>query len=89
MEVIAKHTFYFCCHPAMVSTVELFGKFETMVMYDDGEEIESAVSATLEEARKTHNALVRKYNNLIYADSFQRLIGEMNYGQFVTLVKTC
>ena len=41
MERIALHTFYIYNEPAMISTVNMFGTYETMVMMDDGDELES------------------------------------------------
>ena len=53
----------------MISTAEIFGEYETMVMFEDGTELECYTSDTLEEALKIHDELVTKYNNDIYEGS--------------------
>ena len=87
---IGLHTFIFCNTRARISTVELWkGHFETMVMFDDGDEIEVFETSTIEEARKTHNEAVHRWNDRIYEGSTAKLLGAVNYGQFVTPVVTC
>lgn len=86
---IALHTFVWLDTNSMISTVEFCGKYETMVMFDDGDEIECYRSDTLEEARAKHNELVHKWNDRLYEGSIAKVLGAMNYGQFVTAVKTC
>ena len=88
-ERIALHTMVIYNTKAMISTVKIFGEYETMVMFEDGDEIESRTSATFEEARKAHNELVRKYNDKIYEGSTAKLLGAVNLGQFVHTVKAC
>jgi len=87
---IGLHTFTIYNTPARVSTVKLTDtEYESMVMYDDGEEIESVTTYSLEKAKATHNRLVNKYNDLVYEGSIDKLLGADNYGQFVTAVITC
>lgn len=90
MKRIALHTFHFCESPAMVSTIQLCTNlFETMVMYYDGEEIECIRTHTLQEAKKTHNRLMNKYNDLCYEGSTAKLLGAANLGQFMHTVQSC
>ena len=87
---IGLHTFTIYNTPARVSTVKLTDtEYETMVMFDDGEEIESVTTHTLAEAKKTHNKLMNKYNDLVYEGSIEKLLGADNYGQFVHTVIAC
>ena len=87
---IALHTFTFCNTPARISTVEIFpGEYETMVMFDDGDEIEVFTTYTFEDARHTHNDAVNRWNDRIYDGSTQKLLGVKNHGQFVTTVVAC
>ena len=89
MERIALHTMTYHNHEAMISTVKVFGAYETMVMYSDGEEIEVITTATEADARAAHNRLMNKYNDLIYTGSIAQLLGVPNLGQFVRTVKAC
>ena len=90
MNRIALHTFVFCNAPARISTVEIFaGLFETMVMFDDGDELEVHRTTTLEDARRIHNEVMHRWNDRIYEGSTAKLLGAPNYGQFVTAVVTC
>ena len=86
---IALHTMVIYNTPAIISTVELFGEYETMVMFEDGDELECIRTKNLEDAKETHNRLVREYNDKIYEGSIAKLIGALNYGQFVKTVKAC
>lgn len=87
---IGLHKFTYCNAPAVISTVQLAEDlFETMVMYDDGDELECIQTATVEEARKTHNEVMHRWNDRVYGGSIQKLLGVVNYGQFVTPVVTC
>ena len=88
-ERIALHTMVIYNTKAMISTVKVFGEYETMVMFEDGDEIESITSASLGDARKAHNELVNKYNDKIYEGSTAKLLGVENLGQFVHTVKAC
>ena len=90
MERIAMHTMYYYQEKAVISTVKIYGYYETMVMYErDGEEIESVRTYSLEDAKATHNRLVNEYNDRIYEGSINKLLGAVNYGQFVKTVKAC
>ena len=90
MQRIALHTFYFCNAPARVSTVQLGENlFETMVMFDDGEEIEVFRTSSLGEARAKHNETMLRWNDRLYEGSTAKLLGVANVGQFVTPVVTC
>ncbi len=89
MERIALHTMTYHNHEAMISTVKVFGAYETMVMYADGEEIETVTTSTETEARAAPNRLMHTYNDLIYAGSIAQLLGVPNLGQFVRTVKAC
>lgn len=90
MERIALHTMYYYQEKAIISTVKIYGYYETMVMYErDGEEIESIRTYSLEDAKATHNRLVNEYNDRIYEGSINKLLGAVNFGQFVKTVKAC
>ena len=90
MERIALHTMYYYQEKAVISTVKIYGYYETMVMYErDGEEIESIRTYSLEDAKATHNRLVNEYNDRIYDGSINKLLGAVNFGQFVKTVKAC
>lgn len=90
MTRIALHTFVFCNTPTRISTVQI-GKdlYETMVMFDDGDEMEVHRTTTREDARRTHNEVMHRWNDRIYEGSTAKLLGAPNYGQFVTAVVTC
>lgn len=88
-ERIALHTMYLYDTKAMISTVKVLGRYETMVMFYDGDELECIKSQTLEDAKRTHNELVRKYNDKIYEGSTAKLLGAVNLGQFVHTVVAC
>ena len=89
MTRIALHKMVYFNTRAMISTVEAFGEYETMVMFEDGDEIEVIRTHSLEEARKNHNRLVHKYNDEIFEGSIAKLLGAANVGQFVKCVKAC
>lgn len=89
MTKIGRHTATFCNETIIISTVELFGEYETMVLFEDGEELECVRSSTLEEAKKNHNLIVNKWNDKIWEGSTARLLGVPNYGQFVKTVIAC
>ena len=86
MKKIRKHEMKIYNTKAMISTAEIFGEYETMVMFEDGDELECYTSDTLEEALKIHDELVTKYNNDIYERSTAKLLGAKNNGQFVIQV---
>ena len=75
----------------MLSTVKLSDDcFETIVIFEqDGEELELIRTHDIEKAKKAHNYLLNKYNDLIYENSIDKLIGADNYGQYVTAVVAC
>ena len=70
MNRIALHTFTYCNDKAIISTVEIFGEYETMVMFEDGTEIESFYADSLEEAKANHNNAVKTYNDKVYTAAF-------------------
>lgn len=89
---IALHTFWFCNHKAMISTVQLEPDlFETMVMYEDGlfDELDCIRTRTIADAKKTHNEVMNRWNDRVYEGSTAKLLGVPNLGQFVTPVVTC
>lgn len=87
---IGEHKMRYCGAPAMISTVELSETvFETMVMFEDGEEIESFRTNNEFDARKKHNETVQKWNDIIYSGSIERHLGFGNWGQFVKPIKMC
>ena len=45
----------------LISTELLFGKYETMALLDDGDELDCLCSANEEQARENHKILVDKY----------------------------
>jgi hypothetical protein len=87
---IGLHRFFIHGMKAHISTVQLGADlFETMVLYEDGDELECIRTHTLEDARRTHNEVMRRYNDRLYECSVQKLLGMPNLGQFVTPVVTC
>lgn len=87
---IGLHTFVWLNAPCRISTVQLSPSlFETMVMFDDGDEIEVFHTATVEDARRIHNETMHRWNDRIYESSTARLLGVQNYGQFVHTVVSC
>ncbi len=72
---IVLNKFTFCNTPAIISTVKIFGEYETMVMYNDGEEIESFISSTQEEARQTHKETVKRWNDRMQYGTFNKCLG--------------
>ena len=75
---IALNTFSFCNTKTLISTVEIFGEYETMVMFEDGEELESFTSSTEEEARATHKETVERWNKRLAGDSLNKCLGIPN-----------
>ena len=90
MTHIGLHTFVFCNSHARISTVQM-GRdlYETMVMFDDGDELEVRRTSTIEDARRTHNEVMHRWNDRVYEGSTAKLLGAPNYGQFVNAVVTC
>ena len=74
---------------AIISTVKLFNYYETMVMFEDGDEIESFKTFTEADAKKLHNEVVNKWNDKLYEGSTAKLLGAENLGQFVKTIKSC
>lgn len=91
MERIGLHTMRYLQEPARVSTVKLDdGVYETIVMWDDGEEIEPpARTETLDEARALHNETMRRWNDKLYDGSIDKLLGFGNVWQFVKPIVMC
>lgn len=90
MKRIALHKMNIFKANAIISTVQLSeSEFETMVMFDYGEEIECFTTHTLNDAKTKHNTTVNKWNDKIYNGSIEKNLGFENYGQFVTPVITC
>lgn len=88
-EQVAKHNFRWLDTPATISTVKIYGEYETMVMFEDGEEIESFTTYTLEDARKKHNETMRKWTVKSFEGTTADLLGVPNYGQFMHTIKAC
>lgn len=88
---IGLHRFHIHQRKAMVSTVEIeAGVFESIVMYEvEGDELECITSYDLRQAKRTHNRLIYKYNDMIYADSIHKQLGIPNIGQFLEPVVVC
>jgi L-lactate utilization protein LutB len=90
MKQIALHTFHYCNTPARVSTVQFSENcYETMVMFDDGDELECIRTYTAEDACKVHNEVMNRWNDRIYEGSTAKLLGALNLGQFMHPVITC
>lgn len=89
MTRIALHTMFIYNHKAMISTVKLGSTYETMVMFDDGDELECFRTDSLDEAKTIHNKLMNKYNDMIYEGSLYKKLGVVNVGQFVKTVVAC
>ena len=90
MTRIGLHIFVIHNIPAIISTVEIFpGEFETMVMYEDGDELECIRTNSRKAACKAHNEAVQCWNDRVYEGSTAKLLGAANLGQFVTAVVTC
>ena len=90
MTRIALHTFVFCNTPARISTVEICKDlYETMVMFDDGDELEVHRTSNRADACRTHNEVMHRWTDRIYEGSTAKLLGAPNYGQFVTAVVAC
>lgn len=90
MKRIALHKMNIFKANAIISTVQIAeNEFETMIMFDDGEEIECFTTQTLEQAKEKHNETVSKWNDKIYDGSINKDLGFENYGKFVIPVVTC
>ena len=87
---IGLHKFVWLNTKAIISTVQLSdNEFETMVMFEDGDEIECVHTNSAKDAAKKHNELMNKWNDKVYEGSTQKLLGVPNYGQFVDTVVAC
>lgn len=71
---VAYNKFRFCNQTAIVSTVQYDGVFETMVLYDDGLELETIRTRTLEDAKKTHAETYARWKAHAYDGSIQKLL---------------
>lgn len=90
MKRIGLHTCRINNAPARISTIQLCAdEFETMVMFDYGEEIECFRTTNIEDARKMHNKVMRRWNDRLYEASIAKVLGFENYGQFVHPVVKC
>ena len=91
INTIGRHTFTVFNHEAAVSTIQLEADlFETLVYFtDDGEELECHRTRTLADAKRTHNAVMNRWNDRIYNGSVAKMIGFPNIGQFMHPVITC
>lgn len=87
---IGLHTMIVYNTPAMISTVQLDANtYETMVMFEDGDELECIRTHSLDDAKRTHNEVMNRWNNRLYESSIAKHIGFPNIGQFVHTVKAC
>lgn len=76
MEQLMKHEFIMNNARTIISTVDMGGdKYETMVLRDDGTELESYINYNKCEALSTHEKLVIKYQDFIYNNSIEKLLG--------------
>lgn len=90
MERIGLHKMVYLREPAIISTVKLGeGLYETIVMWGDGEDVECTRTRTLEDARRTHNETMRRWNDKLYEGSIDKCLGFPNLGQFVKPVVMC
>lgn len=66
----------------IINAAEIFGDFEVMALYEDGEEIESQISSTESEAKKAFDEMLLKY-----AEPMQKaLYGKLTAGKKYTLI---
>jgi hypothetical protein len=87
---IGLHEFYYCNTKAIISTVQLSdNEFETMAMFEDGDELECVRTHDAKTAAKKHNEIMHKWNDKIYEGSTAKLLGADNYGQFVKTIVAC
>ena len=89
MERIALHKFPYLQDPAIISTVKLGGFYETMVMWEDGEEIEPPVRTRDEaEACVLHLELVEKWREKLFEGSIAKLVGWTDASVLVRAAET-
>lgn len=86
MRKVMRHEMEYLAEPAVISTVELCeGLFETMVMWEDGEEIEPPARTRDEaEAVVLHLELVEKWRERLFEGSIAKLVGGTDRSGFVT-----
>lgn len=90
MKKIALHTTVYCNTTTIISTVQLTSDiFETMVLFEDGTELECIRTNTLEDAKKTHNRVMNEWNDKVYNGGIAKLLGVPNVGQFVKTEIAC
>ena len=90
MRKVMRHEMEYLAEPAVISTVELCeGLFETMVMWEDGEEIELPVRTRDEaEAVATHMELVERWREKLFEGSIAKLVGGTDRSMFVRAAET-
>lgn len=88
---IEEHYYFcYCNRKTIISTIDLFGEYyETMVMFEDGEELDCLRTSDLEEAKNNHKEMVRKWTDKAFEGSTAELLGVANIGQFMHTVKSC
>ena len=86
MRRVARHEMEYLAEPAVISTVELCeGLFETIVMWEDGEEIEPSVRTRNEaEACVLHMETVERWRGKLFDGSIAKLVGGTDRSVFVT-----
>lgn len=90
MKRIALHTARIYNTNAYISTVQLSDhEFETMVLLEDGTDLENITTSSLDEAKRTHNEIMNKWNDKIYEESIDKCLGFANLGQYVKTVVAC
>lgn len=75
-EKIARHVLHAFNSQVIISTVKLAeGLFETIVMFDDGEELDCVHAHTREDACTLHENAVLHWTSIIYDGSIDKCIG--------------
>ena len=90
MRKVMRHEMEYLAEPAVISTVELCeGLFETMVMWMDGEEIESPTRTRDEaEAVLVHLETVERWREKLFEGSIAKLVGGTDASMFVRAAET-
>lgn len=90
MRRVALHEMEYLAEPAIISTVELReGLFETIVMWEDGEEIEPPVRTRDEaEAILVHLDAVERWRGKLFEGSIAKLVGGTDASGFVRAAET-
>lgn len=83
MDNLALHKFNAFNSECLISTVKIFNEYETMVLCEDGAELDCCRSASLEAAKEVHASFVKKWNDEVYNSSCDRFLGIVNHGQYV------